>query len=252
MTLEVWLEAIKEGRKGDILALYCLSLLLDIHTAVHLHNGGTWTTLQVVPDDHDSVMLHCHMHLAYLGMGIFVELVRRETPLTILPDAATGRPDIKSIVVGEVTLMKNNISSSTSTETPQHPPGTSMYDDIKITIPTIKTIPTTLMKEKKVNEQLLIQCKTCNVVVKQLMLSNGIQSVLVTKTLLDALPTSKYRKDWDNYYLEGVTVNNLNSKTKCTSTEESEGYSSDDRVSACKPRRVRTFLKIFFSCVFKF
>ena len=25
-----------------------------------------------------------------------------------------------------------------------------------------------------------------------------------------------------------------------------------DRVSACKPRWVRTFLKIFFSCVFKF
>ena len=53
MTLEVWLEAVKEGRKGDILALYCLSLLLDIHTAVHLHNGGMWTSLQVVLEDHD-------------------------------------------------------------------------------------------------------------------------------------------------------------------------------------------------------
>ena len=145
MTLEAWLEAIKEGRKGDILALYCLGLLLDIHTAVHLHNGRMWTTLQVVPDDHDSVMLHCHMHLAYLGMGIFIELVRREIPLTILPDAATGRPDIKSIVVGEVTSMKINISSSTSTETPWHLPGTS-----------VKTTPTTPTKEKKVYEQLLI------------------------------------------------------------------------------------------------
>ena len=149
MTLEVWLEAIKEGREEDILVLYCLSLLLNIHTAVHLHNGGMWTTLEVVPDDHDFVMLRCHMHLAYLGMGILIELVRRETPLAILPDAVTGRPDIKSIVVGEVTLMKNNTSSSTSTETPHHPTGSSMYGDIKITIPTIKTIPTTLTKEKK-------------------------------------------------------------------------------------------------------
>ena len=139
MTLEVWLEAVKEGRKGDILALYCLSLLLDIHTVIHLHNGGMWTTLQVVPDDHDSVMLCCHMHLAYLGMGIFIELVRRETPLAILPDAVTGRPDIKSIVIGEVTLMKNNTSSSTNTETPQQPIGSSMYGDIKITIPTVKS-----------------------------------------------------------------------------------------------------------------
>ena len=120
MTLEVWLEAIKEGRKGDILALYCLSLLLDIHTAVHLHNGGMLTTLQVVLDNRDSVsvMLRCCIHLAYLGMGIFVELVRRETPLAILPDAVTGRTDINSIFIGEVTLMKNNTSLSTGTETP--------------------------------------------------------------------------------------------------------------------------------------
>ena len=62
------------------------------------------------------------------------------------------------------------------------------------------------------------------------MLSNEFQSVLVTKTVLDALPTSKYRKDWDNYYLEGLTVNNLDFKTKCTGAEESEGYSSDDTV----------------------
>ena len=67
-------------------------------------------------------------------------------------------------------------------------------------------------------------------VVKQLMLSNDIQSVLVTKTLLDALPTSKYRKDWDNYYLKGVTVNNPDSKTKCTGVEGSDGYSSGDTV----------------------
>ena len=230
MTLEVWLDAVKEGRKGDILALYCLSLLLDIHTAVHLHNGGMWTTLQVVPDNHDSMILCCGMHLAYLGMGIFMELVRREIPLTILPATITSRPDIKSIVVGEVTLMKSNISSSMGTETPQHLPGTSKYGEAKVTIPTVKTTPTTLMKEKKANEQPPIQCKTCKVVLKQLMLSNDIQSVIVTKTLLDALPISKYRKNWDNYYLEGVIVNNLDSKTKWTGTEESEGYSSDDTV----------------------
>ena len=66
--------------------------------------------------------------------------------------------------------------------------------------------------------------------VKQLKLSNEIKSVLVSKIALDALLISKYRKDWDNYYLEGVTVNNLDFKSKCTSAEESEGYSSDDTV----------------------
>ena len=56
MTLEVWLDTIKEGRKGDILSPYGLSLLLDIHTVVHLHNGGIWTTLKTVPNDHDEVI----------------------------------------------------------------------------------------------------------------------------------------------------------------------------------------------------
>ena len=75
MTFKVWLEAIKEGQKGDILSLYGLSLLLDIHTVVHLHNGGIWTTLKMVPNNHE-VISRCLIHLAYLGMGMFVELVR--------------------------------------------------------------------------------------------------------------------------------------------------------------------------------
>ena len=56
MTIKVWLNAIKEGWKGDILSLYGLCLLLDIHTVVHLYNGGIWTTLKRVPNDHDEVI----------------------------------------------------------------------------------------------------------------------------------------------------------------------------------------------------
>ena len=78
MTLKLWLTAVKEGRKGDILSLYALSLMLDTHVIVHLHNGAIWTTLKTSVDDHEELLKRCPVHLAYLGMGIFVELIKRE------------------------------------------------------------------------------------------------------------------------------------------------------------------------------
>ena len=50
------MEAITDGRKGDVLALYGLSLLTDTtdtHMYVHLHDGQMWMTLKNVPDTHD-------------------------------------------------------------------------------------------------------------------------------------------------------------------------------------------------------
>ena len=42
LTLNNWMEAIMDGRKGDILALYGLSLLTDTHMYVHL---ARWTNV---------------------------------------------------------------------------------------------------------------------------------------------------------------------------------------------------------------
>ena len=49
---DTWMEAIDEGRKGDVLTLYGLSLLIDVHTYIHLHNGQFWSTLKNVPSTH--------------------------------------------------------------------------------------------------------------------------------------------------------------------------------------------------------
>ena len=39
LTLEDWLQCVKEGRKGDILCVYLLSLATGVHMVVHLkHN----------------------------------------------------------------------------------------------------------------------------------------------------------------------------------------------------------------------
>ena len=32
-----WIEAIEDGRKGDVLTLFALSILTDVHLYVHLH-----------------------------------------------------------------------------------------------------------------------------------------------------------------------------------------------------------------------
>ena len=40
LNFDTWVEAIDEGCKGDVLTLYGLSLLMDVHTYIHLHNGS--------------------------------------------------------------------------------------------------------------------------------------------------------------------------------------------------------------------
>ena len=79
-------------------------------------------------------------------------------------------------------------------------------------------------------KQPLIQCKKCEVVFKTLMLRKGVQCVLVTKMLLDTLPTSKYRKAWTNYYLEDGVEDDPVSEILKNRIWDNDGYSSDDMI----------------------
>ena len=76
MSLDIWMDAISDGCKGDTLTLYGLSMILDIHTVVHLRNGKIWTTMESPPDDHSDLISKCLIHVAYVGRGLFVELVK--------------------------------------------------------------------------------------------------------------------------------------------------------------------------------
>ena len=106
----MWMEAIDEGCKGDVLTLYGLSLLINVHTYIHLHNGKFWSTLKNVPSTHDETLRKCKVHALYLLRGLFVELRELEIPLQIIdnPD-----PKVISIVIGELSELE-----------------TKMYDDI--------------------------------------------------------------------------------------------------------------------------
>ena len=74
--------------------------MLDIHTVVHLSKGIIWTTLKTPINDHE-LLKRCPVHLAYLGMGIFVELVERQRPLQILPPELSGNMDTEALIIGE-------------------------------------------------------------------------------------------------------------------------------------------------------
>ena len=75
--ITTWLQGVKEGRKGNILTLFMLSLITRVHCCVHLKERNYWTTLKEVPTTHEEFMQWCNVHLAYLGNDIFIELALR-------------------------------------------------------------------------------------------------------------------------------------------------------------------------------
>ena len=76
MSLDIWMDALSDGRKGDTLTLYGLSMILDVHTIVHLRNRKIWRMMESPPDDHLDLISKCLIHVAYVGQGLFVELVK--------------------------------------------------------------------------------------------------------------------------------------------------------------------------------
>ena len=86
MSLDVWMEAIEDGCRGDVLTLYTLSILTNIHTYIHLHEGQFWSTLKNIPGTHEEIVKNCELHLLYLGCGMFVKLKKCEIPLSLAPN----------------------------------------------------------------------------------------------------------------------------------------------------------------------
>ena len=56
LMLNEWLKSVKEGRRGDILCVYLLSMATGTHTAVHMRNNKVWSTLEDMPTSHDELI----------------------------------------------------------------------------------------------------------------------------------------------------------------------------------------------------
>ena len=67
LTLENWLDSVHDGRKGDVLSLLSLCMLIEKHGLVHLHNGQIWTSLIDSTGSHDAILSKVDIHLVYLG-----------------------------------------------------------------------------------------------------------------------------------------------------------------------------------------
>ena len=93
LNFDTWLGSIDDGCKGDVFTLFCLCMLQDIHATVHLRNGKYWSSMNDPSSDHHINIDHSHIHLAYLGRGLYIELVKRDTPLKIIND------DSKDLIV---------------------------------------------------------------------------------------------------------------------------------------------------------
>ena len=56
LTLDEWLKSVKDGRRGDILCVYLLSMAIGSHTAVHMRNNKVWSMLKDRPVSHDELI----------------------------------------------------------------------------------------------------------------------------------------------------------------------------------------------------
>ena len=71
LSYEQWLGIIEDGHKGDVLALYGLSMLTEVHAFVHLHDNQFWCTMKKPPNNYLEAINRCAKHLLYLGCGLF-------------------------------------------------------------------------------------------------------------------------------------------------------------------------------------
>ena len=98
----MWAEAIQDGHRPDFFVLFTLSALLEIHTLVHIKDGGMWSTLENPPVSHEELIACCELHLAYMGQGQFIELVERKHLLIMVNQDQDA--DIKTIQAGTLTF----------------------------------------------------------------------------------------------------------------------------------------------------
>ena len=70
------IKGVKDGCKGDVLALFVLSIITRVHF-VHLKWHNYWKSLKEIYNTHLEYMQRCNIDLSYLGQGTFIKLKLR-------------------------------------------------------------------------------------------------------------------------------------------------------------------------------
>ena len=174
-----WTSSITEGMKGDIFVLYTLCMLFDKHAVVHLRGGLIWTTLASPSNDHKADLQKCELHLCYIGRGLFIKLVERETPLKITEETNT----VQSLIIGKLSISEEKtyklIESTGLGVAKSLASTTSMASTSKSTCPSQTTLQQTTTE----------LTKSIKIVLVKLNLDPGVR-IPVSDYLSMSLPTS--------------------------------------------------------------
>ena len=113
LSLDDWLMSVKQGRRGDIMLVYILSIMKGLHTCIHLKNGKTWSTLRAVPIHHMELMHRYDIHLMYSSFGIYLQLVKQPLPISqhiVLGTIQCDNPEVlNKLLLGKQELPKKNM-----------------------------------------------------------------------------------------------------------------------------------------------
>ena len=214
LTFENWSDSISDGRKGDILVLYGLCMLLGKHAIVHLHNHHVWSTLSELGPTHAADLKRCEIHVCYLGRGLFMELTSRIHPLEIVADSA----NIQSIVIGQLTLTEELTYRKIS----QTGLGTGL--DAKPRSTSTECKPSTSTDTQNEIEVSTLQ-KIAKVTVQRSNVTDIDGRFFVTEHFLSSLPFSKYRPIG---YLQEISGATTHTETTLVDSDATIPYSSSD------------------------
>ena len=128
LNFDTWLGSIDDGHKGDVFTLFYLCMLQDVHATIHFRNGKYWTSMNEPSCDHYINMERSHIHLAYLGCGLYIELVKRDIPLQIITGASKDLIVLGTLESEERSILDSALNQglgialdhTTRVGTPQH------------------------------------------------------------------------------------------------------------------------------------
>ena len=269
LSLDNWLDSVQDGRKGDVLTLLGLCMLIEKHALVHLHDGAIWTSLRDSQNSHDEALDRSDIHLIYLGRGNFAKMSTCDAPLLI----AENTPTSQSLVIGTLfpltpsedkavnTMIKTGLGTAISREESRtiNTASTSTAPVI-VSDKSIKSLPTGKKATKKVASASkkhggttvpklsTVTTSTIKSVVKVphsvLNMQNQLHLILhpinarpgdritVTQELLDSIPSSKYsRTTW-----QGIcSKTNIDTENDGNSSDATIPYSDPDfnKVKTC-------------------
>ena len=118
-----WISEVKGSARTDVLVLFLLSKVTQMHCVVHLNEGHYWSTLFKEPKTHDEFIFRFSVCLTYIGNGIYVQLVLRTTLLDyVIFDLtqATDEPETKPFIVGSLTSEENEALNTGINPEPEH------------------------------------------------------------------------------------------------------------------------------------